>query len=548
MDRSADTSPELRHQRDRFVAFAFAAADVLIEVDADQVIHYAGGAIQSLTGKSPQRLVGGSCLDLVAPADRPFVRAALAMASRRKRFGPVNVRLTGALCGPVLVALYGASLPQRNDRTFLALRVAAAGQAAEAATGLETRGKLLDRETFAKVAGDVAQGRTGLQAANQITLLTLGGLEELTKRLDGDVADELMGEIVGQLQASSLDGAAAGRLDREKFGFVHDADLDASAVEALIEDCARRADPSGRGVALSSTTIALAGDELTETDKAKALVYAINKYAEAHSNFDIGELSEGYRQMAAETLARIRTFRRTIAEGSVDVLYQPIVGIKDRKLHHYEALARLRSGGPEASPARFIQFAEEASLIGEFDLMMCRKIIEKMMQARDHNDRLRVAVNISTRTLENPALVEELVRLLARSAALRDDLMFEITESWKIVNLEAAANVILGIRERGFPICLDDFGAGSTTFQYLRALEVDYVKIDGMYVRESLTRTNGRTFLKAMATLCRDLGVKTVGEMVETEEMAALLAEAGVVYGQGYLFGRPMPGALSAAA
>jgi EAL domain-containing protein (putative c-di-GMP-specific phosphodiesterase class I) len=63
-----------------------------------------------------------------------------------------------------------------------------------------------------------------------------------------------------------------------------------------------------------------------------------------------------------------------------------------------------------------------------------------------------------------------------------------------------------------------------------------------------LTRANGRTFLKAMATLCRDLGVKTVGEMVETEEMAALLAEAGVVYGQGYLFGRPMPGALSAAA
>lgn len=547
MDGTADTSLELRHQRDRFVAFAFAAADVLIEIDANQLVHYAGGAIQSLTGKSPQRLVGSSCLDLVVAGDRPFVRAALAMASRRKRFGPVSIRLSGAQCGPIVVALYGASLPQRNDRTFLALRVAAPGQAGEA-TGLETRGKLLDRESFAKVASDIAQTRNGLQAANRMTLLTLGGLEELTKRLDGDVAEQLMAEIVGQLQANSLEGAAAAQLEREKFGFVHDPDLDASAVEELIEDCARRADPAGRGVTLASTTIALAGDELTETDKAKALVYAINKYAEAHSNFDIGELSEGYRQMAAETLARIRAFRRTIADGAVDMLYQPIVSIKDRKLHHYEALARLRSGGPDASPARFIQFAEEASLIGEFDLMMCRKVVEKMMLARDHSDRLRVAVNISTRTLENPALVEELTRVLARAAVLRDDLMFEITESWKIANLEAAANVILGIRGRGFPICLDDFGAGSTTFQYLRALEVDYVKIDGMYVRESMTRSNGRTFLKAMATLCRDLGVKTVGEMVETEEMAALLAEAGVVYGQGYLFGRPMPGALSAAA
>ncbi len=74
------------------------------------------------------------------------------------------------------------------------------------------------------------------------------------------------------------------------------------------------------------------------------------------------------------------------------------------------------------------------------------------------------------------------------------------------------------------------------------------MKIDGVYVRESLTRPNGRTVLRAMATLCRDLGVHTVGGMVETEEMASFPAEAGVVYGQGYLFGRPMMGAMSAAA
>ncbi len=550
MDGSPEFAMELRHQRDRFVAFAFAAADVLLEVDAEQIVHYAGGAINSLTGQSPQRLVGASCLDLVSAADRAFVKAALGIASRRKRFGPVNVRLTGGLCGPVLVALYGASLPQRPDRIFLALRVLGNGARAEAngATGLEARGKLLDRGAFANVAANLAHQRSGLQEACQMTLLTLGGLDELMKRLDSDVADGLMGEIVGQLQASSLDGAAAGRLDRDKFGFVHEVDLDASAVEQMIAGCAKRADPAGRGVAVNATTIALAGDGLTEADKAKALVYAINKYADAHRDFGIGELTEGYRQMAADTLARIRTFRQTISEGTVDVLFQPIVGIKDRKLHHYEALARLRSGGPEASPAKFIQFAEESGLIGEFDLMMCRKIVEKMMQARDNRDRLRVAVNLSTRSLESPALVEELMRLLARCGTLRGDLMFEITESWKIVDLEVAANVILGIRERGFPICLDDFGAGATTFQYLRALKVDYVKIDGVYVRESLTRANGRTFLRAMATLCRDLGVHTVGEMVETEEMAVFLAEAGVVYGQGYLFGRPMMGAMSAAA
>ena len=253
-------------------------------------------------------------------------------------------------------------MPQRPDRIFLALRVLGNGARAEAsgAAGLEARGKLLDRGAFADVAANLTQQRSGLQEACQMTLLTLGGLEELMKRLDGDVADGLMGEIVGQLQASSLDGAAAGRLDREKFGFVHEVDLDAAAVEQTIAASAKRADPAGRGVAVNATTIALAGDGLTEADKAKALVYAINKYADAHRDFGIGELTEGYRQMAADTLARIRTFRQTISEGTVDVLFQPIVGIKDRKLHHYEALARLRSGGPEASPAKFIQFAEES--------------------------------------------------------------------------------------------------------------------------------------------------------------------------------------------
>ena len=252
MDGSPEFAMELRHQRDRFVAFAFAAADVLLEVDAEQIVHYAGGAINSLTGQSPQRLVGASCLDLVAAADRAFVKAALGIASRRKRFGPVNVRLTGGLCGPVLVALYGASLPQRPDRIFLALRVLGNGARAGAsgAAGLEARGKLLDRGAFADVAANLAQQRSGLQEACQMTLLTLGGLEELMKRLDVDVAEGLMVEIVGQLQASSLDGAAAGRLDREKFGFVHEVDLDAAAVEQMIAGCAKRADPAGRGVAV----------------------------------------------------------------------------------------------------------------------------------------------------------------------------------------------------------------------------------------------------------------------------------------------------------
>jgi EAL domain-containing protein (putative c-di-GMP-specific phosphodiesterase class I) len=105
--------------------------------------------------------------------------------------------------------------------------------------------------------------------------------------------------------------------------------------------------------------------------------------------------------------------------------------------------------------------------------------------------------------------------------------------------LDAVSNVVRGLRKAGHKVCLDDFGAGASAFQYLRALEVDVVKIDGIYVRDALKTGKGQSFLKAMAGLCNDLGIATVAEMVENTNALAFLRACGVAYGQGYLFGRP---------
>ncbi|MBT6913024.1 MAG: EAL domain-containing protein, partial [Rhodospirillaceae bacterium] len=88
-------------------------------------------------------------------------------------------------------------------------------------------------------------------------------------------------------------------------------------------------------------------------------------------------------------------------------------------------------------------------------------------------------------------------------------------------------------------VCLDDFGSGSSAFQYLNALDVDCVKIDGIYVQEAQASAKGKAFIRSIATLCKDLGIDTVGEMVETDASADFLREVGVRYGQGYLFGKP---------
>lgn len=242
--------------------------------------------------------------------------------------------------------------------------------------------------------------------------------------------------------------------------------------------------------------------------------------------------------MNDETVARLRVFKDLTSSNAFDVAFQPIVDLKTRTVHHYEALVRFRE--PGAAPFESIAFAEEMGVIGDFDLAMCRKVISRIQNAAAAGDELHVAVNLSGRSLETKGFIGDLERLLALSKGIKGRLIFEITESSKIEDLTATNAALTRLRDAGYPVCLDDFGAGATAYQYLRELDVDYVKIDGIYVREALTTPNGKAFLKSMTTLCHELGIFTVGEMVETEAEAKLLLEAGVLYGQGYLFGKPV--------
>jgi EAL domain-containing protein (putative c-di-GMP-specific phosphodiesterase class I) len=107
--------------------------------------------------------------------------------------------------------------------------------------------------------------------------------------------------------------------------------------------------------------------------------------------------------------------------------------------------------------------------------------------------------------------------------------------------MSAAAGQIQRIRAAGVPVCLDDFGAGSASFRYLRELRVDYIKIDGSYVREASRTDQGRSFVSAMRDLAASTGAETIAEMIETEADAALMRKLGISLGQGWLFGKPGP-------
>ena len=350
-----------------------------------------------------------------------------------------------------------------------------------------------------------------------------------------------MSEITVHVQAHSVNGDSAGHISGDKFGFVHEAGLDVSALEGTLTERTRAADPAGKGIAVETATVDLDRDsDVSEEDSAKALLYTINRFSDERGDFTISDLSDGYKLMLDETVERISSFKSTLAKSEFDVVYQPIVHLSDRSIHHFEALVRLRdkSGG---SPFQFITFAEEVGVIGEFDLAMAHRAITKINQAKKNGDILKVAVNLSGRSLES--------RLHRRSAQDAADVPrhprpahvrgHRIGQDHQSRGNQRRPTEPAPRRPSRLPRRLRRRRGGVSVSSRARG----GLRQDRRRVRpRGPDHAQRQPFLRAMAGLCSEIGIQTVAEMVETEEEAQFLFEAKVQFGQGYLFGKPAQG------
>ena len=530
-----DEPAGLRAERDRFLGFAFAAADALIEIDGDRRIVFAAGATRVLLEKDARELTGQSVLALVPEGDRGRLTAAIGEALRNGRLAPIAI---GFGSNGRRLVVSGQVLPARPKTLYLALRLPRADAPAVADARRDQRTGLLDKSGFSALATEILRDGAGGPAPYKMSMLETEGLSELTGRLDQRVSDELFGEIGNLLRRSSVGGDAAARFDGDKYGLVHERNLDLAGLRRTIEEVARRMDPARIGMQVVSNTMDLAAGSGSEADCAQALLYAINSFAERRGGVSLREMSERTQPMLVSTVERISQLRQRIARGDFNIVYQPVVSLADKSVHHYEALVRF---GAEPSPYDSIIFAEQVGLIVDFDLAMTHKVLARQLAGKMRGASYSIGINISGRSLENGPFLDALRKLLRSYHMLRGQVMFEITESAEIRDLQVAGGAIDALRKDGYGVCLDDFGAGASAFHYLRALHVDYVKIDGRYIRNVLSAPRDQPFLRAMVQLCRELGVATIGEMVETEETAVFLNDLGVQYAQGYLFGRPTP-------
>ena len=523
------------------MALAFCWADILVELDADAAVAFAAGPTDALIGRAPETLVGVPVLELIAEPDRSLVEALLGVARRRGRIENVSVRLAGRRGPTAPFAFAGYRLDEFGGHYYLAFRMGSKRTETETRLGLKRDEKsgLYDAESFAEVVGDRVRAGTEAGEQNQLTLIELPAYKELHDRLDEEARESLLNTFGAFLKANSVDGDTAARIADDRYGLVHAADVDVKELESKIAEFAREADPEGRGAEVETATVEVESDGISDEDLANGLVYAINRFRSTEGqDFSIKQLSNNISALVSTAAQSVNSFKRVVAESDFAVALQPIIDVMTGEIHHYEALARFDSANGGASPYETIMFAEETGLIQEFDLAMAQKVVEWLGKT-PRNATTSLAVNVSGHSVGSAPYTSGIHKLLAENLWLRGRLLFEITESARMTDLDAADNFIQSLRTEGYTVCLDDFGAGAANFQYLSTMVVDVVKLDGSAVRNAQKAQKGRAFLKALVGLCRDLGVETIAEMVDDRAGLEFIRDCGVQYVQGYLFGKP---------
>jgi len=504
----------LIEQRNRFLSFAFASADILIETDMEGRACYAAGA-SALLGMPPINESDEHLAQRLDRTSRPILKALMRGLRPGKRAGPARITINGKearLCGWLL---------GDDDKIRWTLSFDAVDAPVE-----------IDPEVFERTAEiSIAAARENDQPM-EMSVLRVDGIDDLDREIGDAPASRLRKAIFSETLLSVGENGVVRQVGANRWALIHVKSADLKKLEKQVNIILK--DNKFDRAKAKIETVSDAKD-LDPKIAVQAFIHAVNQAAESDCDLDITSLKDVAAVMMEETTRRMNEIKTTIAGRVFEPFAQAVVDIDSGEIEHYEVLLRMPGGKPVGDN---IGFAESTGLIFEIDLAMT-EIAANFL--RDDYDRPALAVNLSGKSLANPSWGKKFLSLLGDLKIDRSRLHFELTETACISNTKAANSVIQKIRERGHKVFLDDFGVGTAGFGYLRDFPADVVKIDGSFLRRASQNERDATIFKGMVALCTELGAETVAEMIETKDQVQLAKAAGVTFGQGYYFGKPLP-------
>lgn len=509
-------------ERDRFVGFAFAGGDLLIEATPEGEIVFAAGASMSLLSAGVSEMFGTELIAWFKDAYHPILKSALKSSLIGGRKGQILAQTRAG----AYVELSLCSLPREGSNIYASIC---------------DRNDVIQTESVPEGESFIDAAVTAIEANADDTTLTVVDLSAPVledEEKGGELQSELDIVLRSYLRANAVSAEATTKLSSGQYSFVHRGGQDVSDIISEVEIIAMSLDPAMRDIRVRAGSISTADLKDNQALARRALQRVLDNVCdEAFSDDGENDVSTLFRESVESTSGRMSQIARMFANHDFNLHIQPIVSLTDEKVHHYEVLSRFRN---EQSPFETVTFAEDTNLIEDLDKAVVERSLKALSKGQSPPD-AGLAVNVSGISLQSSAFIQRVLDLYQSAPGAEGRFILEITESAKIENFEQARYFVDKIRESGIMVCLDDFGAGAASFQYLQALDVDCVKIDGLYVGRMLSNAKEHSMIRALADLCRDLNIVTVAEYVENQQHVDALRDLNIDYAQGYFFGRPAP-------
>lgn len=498
----------------RFVAFAFASADILVEVDPSGCILFCVGATQRLLSTKAAALEGSAFPNLFPLEERPTVAEMMGRLTAGERLAGMRLSLLRpedqrlAVCVSGMTAMKGGGAMQITVR-----RRDGGGR-------MRSSLKPADAAAWATL---VAERAAEADLAGEPCVLSV-------LQLPQSPTVGLIDQALSRLRAWSLWGDSLLALPGNRVALVHEGRLSTERLtQRLIE--LTGAEPHCLGV-MSLDCTASAGDLLP------ALRYEMDRLR-AGQPLAAVLLSQALRNATRAAAAPAAALRSAIGRSDITLLFQPVVNLRKWTVHHFEALARIGKGEQLQTPERFLRQAADQGMAADLDLAVCRSVVRCLDSGAVLPDQAHVSVNISAVALATPGFADALLGVLGSNPRTLDRLLIEIGGFDRSTILDDTAQVLRAIRATGCRITLDDLLGGGPDLMVVQRIHPDFVKIDALSLREALRDRSGIALLRALSRLCDDLGIGSIAKRVEEEALVRLLCDLSVDLGQGHYFAAP---------
>lgn len=399
----------------------------------------------------------------------------------------------------------------------------------------------------------LAEALSEAREANRSWLLCnfdIEGIKVINSTRGHAAGDALLTQVASHLEKMSTGKGVAARIGGDEFALLtpvqaRDPEELVHEIHATLESMRFKWEASSQPVRFNLGAVVI-DRTIDDVETATSLANASRLAAKeaSHERIRIGRKGDPDLDLSTAPMRWVGAITEALESDRFELFAQEIQPSRREPGSglFFEVLVRLRQADGELiSPGQFLPAAEKYRLAGRIDLWVIEHLFEYF---RSEPARMKeiflCSINLSGLSLGSEQIIDLVSAELGRGTVRADQLCFEITETAAITNLSAASNFISRLRGLGCRFALDDFGSGVSSFGYLKSLEVDLLKIDGMFVRGIAEDRTDRAIVKSINEIGHQTGKKTVAEFVETSDVADILRTIGVDYLQGYGIGRPM--------